>query len=197
MSNKSFNLLALQQNILGKGLVFGQGFKEGIEIEPLLSRLHNLPMYMNGKHAFPFEFEGVETTYPPASMNHPNAMEGMPGAPGVLNYTLTEASGYYLCFVDLKLSESSCGPSEPAEDWLAAVEIEALPEELKCKDSGPYQVLKAMLWQPFDELFEFYDSYESISEFEFDDDLLGDMSERYFTEKFGARDADKIEQRDE
>ena len=167
------NYLALNQNILCKPLRFGMGPEDGIVTEPHLTKT-GFKVYLNGTHANPGHSQ-IENHLLIGRMKHPNAMDGMPGCSGKIEYYLCMTKTDYIAIVTLKLDEETNGPSEAATDWLAIIKREDFPEEVDdCKDNY-YNIAEALLEAHLNTMFEFYESEEDLKEWEFGDDALRGM----------------------
>ena len=70
------NYLALNQNILNKGLVIGAGPREGTSETPITTA-KGLKVFLNGTHVIP-EHKELDKGSKIGSMIHPDAMSGMP-----------------------------------------------------------------------------------------------------------------------
>ena len=80
------NYLALNQNILNKGLVIGAGPREGTSETPITTA-EGLKVFLNGTHVIP-EHKELDKGSKIGSMIHPDAMSGMPGSSGEISYEL-------------------------------------------------------------------------------------------------------------
>lgn len=172
------NYLALNQNILNKSIVFGDGPQEGT-VETPVNTFHGLHVYLNGTHKMPMNAE-LNTGSLIGSMTHPNAMYGMPGCSGKLSYEFWETSKEYLIVVRLKLDESSNGASEPAADILAILKKDSMPDSITQTDDNHSIIIRDMILCHFDSLFEFYNSIEELDDWTFEDDLLNSFVKYHF-----------------
>ena len=167
------NYLALNQNILCKPLRFGMGPEDGIETEPHLTKT-GFKVYLNGTHANPGHSQ-IEDHLLIGYMQHPHALDGMPGCSGELEYYLYFTENEYIATVSLKLDEETNGPSEAATDWVAIIKRTDFLEEIEdCKDNY-YNIAEALLENHLKTMFEFYESEEDLKEWEFGDDALRGM----------------------
>jgi len=171
--NNHLNYLAPQQNILGKPLRIGSGPQEGTETEPYTTK-NGLKVWLNGKHQQP-DFGEIEDHLHIGYMKHPYAMYGMPGSSGDLHYYLCITSHEYLATVSLKLDEETNGASEEATDWIAIVKRENFPEGFEDNSDFHFEIAEALLEQHLEDMFEFYESMEDLSEWEFGEDALRSM----------------------
>ena len=179
-SSTHMNYLALNQNILNKVLVFGSGPQEGTSEIPITTA-EGLQVYLNGMHVIP-DHEELDKWFEIGSMNHPNAMSGMPGSSGEISYEFWITEMEYVIIVRLKLDKSSCGESEPAADILALVKRNSLPEHLKELDNlENYSIIsRDMLLCHFESLFEFYNNIDELNEWTFEDDTLFSFVQYHF-----------------
>jgi hypothetical protein len=167
-SSTHMNYLALNQNILNKGLVIGSGPQEGNSKIPITTA-EGLQVFLNGTHVIPEHGELIKW-YEIGSMIHPYAMSGMPGSSGEISYEFWVTEMEYIIMVRLKLDESTCGKSEPAADILALVKRDSLPKNLKDTLESYSIISREMLLCHFDSLFEFYNSIEELDEWTIDVD---------------------------
>lgn len=175
-SSTHMNYLALNQNILNKGLIIGAGPQEGISKTPIITA-EGLQVFLNGTHVIP-EHEELDKWFEIGSMVHPYAMAGMPGSSGEISYEFWVTKMEYIIIVRLKLDESAYGESEPAADILALVQRNCLPNHLK---EESYAIIsRGMLLCHFESLFEFYDSIEELDEWTFEDDTLYSFVQYHF-----------------
>ena len=182
------NYLALNQNILFKQLRFFEGPEEGTQLEPIQG-FNNLSIYLNGKHNISeFIDEDFEITNGicVGHLTHPYAMDGMPGQSGVLAYDFCESEEYHLIIVRLKLDEGTNGKSEPASDFLSIVKKSEVPASLYEDEYSDFKIAGSMLFPHLDRLFEFYESYESLIEADFEiekETALDEMIKQFFKGK--------------
>jgi len=177
-SSTHMNYLALNQNILNKGLVIGAGYQEGTSEIPITTA-EGLQVFLNGTHVIP-EHEELNKYFEIGSMVHPYAMSGMPGSSGEISYEFWVTEKEYIIIVRLKLDDSSFGESEPAADILALVKRDSLPKHLKDTTESYSIISRAMLLCHFDSLFEFYNSIEELDEWTFEDDTLYSFVQYHF-----------------
>ena len=160
------NYMALNQNILFKPLRFGEGPVEGDQKEPIQS-LNDLPVYLNGKHDVSkyvdSSFELTELLNI-GHLNHPYAMNGMPDTSGDLTYDFGSTEKYFVVIVRLKLDEGAYGKSEQASDLLALVKKIDVPEILFEKEHYQFHIASSMLFPHLKQLFDLYETHESIIE---------------------------------
>ena len=179
------NYLALNQNILGKALVFGSGPVDGTEKKPILSH-EGLRIYLNGTHdlnEFLNENFELEEIFSLGDMVHPNAMIGMPGSSGVINYEFGISKDFFIVLIKLKLDEATNGKSDEAVDILSLIKKSEIPESFDYGDDNNYFLAKEMLLCHFKNLFQFYDNYDQIIEegFQVNEDLvIGDVVKYHF-----------------
>jgi hypothetical protein len=197
MNNSThLNYLALNQNILGKPLIFGSGPQEGDAIDPIIS-YEGLKIYLNGTYNLSeFIDEDFELTelIRFGEMIHPDAMMGMPGSSGELKYELGITDKYYVIIVRLKLDEEVNGESEEASDLLALIDKSEIPSTFDYGEDTNYVIAKEMLLAHFNKLFEFYDTYEQLldSGFEINKELaLNEIIKYHFDLKQSVRDIEK------
>lgn len=195
------NYLALNQNILGKPLVFGSGPQEGSLEDPIINS-EGLKIYLNGKHnlseILDDNFE-IQEMFLFGDMVHPNAMLGMPGSKGDLKYELGVSEDFYVIVVKLKLDEGTNGDSDEAVDILSLIKKSEIPETFDYGEHNNYFISKSMLLIHFQHLFEFYDSYEHLIEsgFEINEELaLNDVILDYFDLKSTLDNMEKILSKD-
>ena len=187
------NYLALNQNILGKTLVFGSGPKDGTEKKPILSH-EGLKIYLNGKHNLNELLDEnfkLDEIFSLGDMIHPNAMMGMPGSSGVINYEFGISKDFYVVIIKLKLDEATNGKSDEAVDILSLIRISEIPETFDYGSDNNYFLAKEMLLSHFENLFEFYDSYDQIIEegFQVNEELaIGDIVKYHFDLKKAVQD---------
>ena len=184
-SGTHMNYIALNQNILFKPLRFGEGPVEGGQEEPIQS-LNDLPVYLNGKHDVS---EYVDSDFKLTELvnighlSHPHAMNGMPDASGDLTYDFGSTEKYFVVIVRLKLDEGAYGESEEASDLLALVKRIDVPQILFEKEHYQFHLASSMLFPHLDQLFEFYESYESIIEADFEiekESALEELIKQFF-----------------
>lgn len=187
------NYLALNQNILFKPLRFGAGPMEGDEIDPIKG-LDGLDIYINGKHniseIISEEFE-LKELLSIGKLTHPHAMFGMPDICGELTYDLGITDEYFAVIVRLKLDEGANGESEPASELLSLIKRTDVPESLNEAEEDLYFIIsRSMLSTHFEQLFEFYESYESLinSEFEIEEETALNAIISQFFERKGPAD---------
>ena len=113
MTKSSMNYLALNQTILGKTMVVGEGFSKGLESEPKTTR-NGVPIYINGVNIMP-ELSQSIVLWPLGKLYHPYLLTGMPGIGGEVEYLILVTENEFSLLATLKLDESQNGPSEPAE----------------------------------------------------------------------------------
>jgi hypothetical protein len=179
MKNSDYmNYVALNQNILGKALIIGEGFKSEMQGIPTLSP-EGIPIYLNGIHKLPQHSE-IKDYLKIGKMTHPDAMIGMPGSSGELTYQFCVTQKEFLIVVMLKLDEFSIGKSKPANDLLALVKIEDLPDAISVSEDNYYLIAQEMMHCHFQELYKYYDSLEELQDWEFEDDVLFDYVKAYF-----------------
>jgi hypothetical protein len=179
MKNSDYmNYLALNQNILGKFLIMGEGFRGKSEEKPDVSPA-GIPVYLNGLHKMP-DYSKVNTCYNIGAVIHPDAMMGMPGSSGKLHYELCITDSEFLVAVRLKLDEFSNGKSKPASELLALVKKEDLPDELSDHEDNYYHIAQEMMHRHFQELFKFYETFEELRDWEFQEDGLSELVKAYF-----------------
>lgn len=182
MKNSDYmNYLALNQNILGKFLIMGEGFRGKSEETPDISPA-GIPVYLNGLHKVPGYAE-VNTCFNIGAVIHPDAMMGMPGSSGELCYQLCITDNEFLVAVQLKLDEFSNGASNPARELLALVKKEDLPEELSDHEDNYYRIAQEMMHRHFQELFKYCGTFEELRDWEFQDDGLSELVKAYFGAK--------------
>ena len=70
----------------------------------------------------------------------------------------------YVVIVRLKLDEGAYGDSEQASDLLALVKKEDVPETLFEKEHYQFYIAGSMLFPHLKQLFEFYETHESVIE---------------------------------
>ena len=172
------NYLALNQNILNKGLVIGAGPREGTSETPITTA-KGLKVFLNGTHVIP-EHKELDKGSKIGSMIHPDAMSGMPGSSGELSYEFWVTKKEYIIIVRLKLDESAYGKSEPAADILAMVKRAELPDNIKDTEEYFPIISAEMILCHFDSLFEFYESMDATDDWTFNDDTLYSYVERHF-----------------
>ena len=177
-SNSHMNYLALNQNILNKGLVIGAGPQEGTSETPIITE-EGLKVYLNGTHVIP-EHEELDKWFTIGSMIHPDAMSGMPGSSGEISYEFWTTKMEYIIVVRLKLDESTCGESEPAADLLALVQRNALPNNIADNEDSYHVISREMILCHFDSLFEYYNSLEELDDWAFEDDALYSFVKYHF-----------------
>ena len=177
-SSTRMNYLALNQNILNKGLTIGAGPQEGTSKTPIITA-EGLQVFLNGTHVIPEPGE-LDKWFTIGSMIHPYAMSGMPGASGEISYEFWVTKMEYIIIVRLKLDEFTCGESEPAAEILALVQRNCLPNNLKDTEESYSIISREMLLCHFESLFEFYDSIEELDEWTFEDDALYSFVQYYF-----------------
>lgn len=177
-SSNGMNYLALNQNILNKGLVIGAGPSEGKSETPIITA-EGLKVYLNGTHVIP-EHEKLDKWFTIGSMIHPYAMSGMPGSSGKISYEFWVTKKEYIIIVRLKLDESTCGKSDPAADILALVQRNALPNNIADNEDSYHVISREMLLCHFKSLFKFYDQTEVFDEWTFEDDALYSFVQYYF-----------------
>lgn len=177
-SNSHMNYLALNQNILKKGLVIGAGPQEGTSETPIITA-EGLKVYLNGTHVIP-EHDELDEYFTIGSMVHPDAMLGMPGSSGEISYELWTTRMEYIIVVRLKLDESTNGESEPAADLLALVQRNELPNNIADNEDSYHVISREMLLCHFDSLFKYYNSLEELNDWAFEDDALYSFVKYHF-----------------
>ena len=164
------NYLALNQNILNKPLVIGEGPQEGSSETPITT-FHGLQVYLNGTHAMP-EHEDLVKCLTIGSMTHPHAMMGMPDCSGDLSYEFWVTEKEYIVVVRLKLDEFANGESEPAADILSLVKKDEIPEIIEQNEENYPMICQEMMLCQLEALFEFYEKLEDLNDWSFEDDTL-------------------------
>ena len=164
------NYLALNQNILNKPLVIGNGPQEGSSETPTTT-FHGFQVYLNGTHAMP-EHEGLDKCFTIGSMTHPHAMMGMPDCSGDLSYEFWVTEKEYIIVVRLKLDEFINGDSEPAADILSLVKKDEIPEIIIQNEENYPMICQEMMLCHLESLFEFYENLEDLNDWSFEDDTL-------------------------
>jgi hypothetical protein len=183
------NYLALNQNILNKSMVIGDGPQEG-SVEKPINTFNGLQVYLNGTHKMP-KHAKLNKGSLIGSMIHPNALDGMPDCTGELRYEFWDTNKEYLIVVRLKLDESSNGESEPAADILAMVKRDTMPDSITQTEENHDIISKDMILCHFDSLFEFYNSIEELDDWTFEDDLLYSFVKYHFELKNAVDFIDK------
>jgi hypothetical protein len=179
MKNSDYmNYLALNQNFLGKFLIMGEGFRGKAEETPDISPA-GIPVYLNGLHKMP-DHAKVNICYTIGKVIHPDAMLGMPGSSGELYYELCITDKEFLVAIQLKLDEFSNGKSKPASELLALVKKEDLPKELSDQEDNYFRIAQEMMNCHFQELFKYYESFEELRHWEFQEDGLFELVKVYF-----------------
>jgi hypothetical protein len=177
-------------------MIFGSGPQEGDATDPIIS-YEGLKIYLNGTHNLSKYVEGdfeLTELIRFGDMIHPDAMMGMPGSSGELKYELGITNKYYVIIVRLKLDEETNGESEEASDLLALIEKSEIPSSFDYGEDTNYFLVKEMLLAHFDNLFEFYDSYEQLIDegFEINEELaLNEIIKYHFDLKQSVRDIEK------
>jgi hypothetical protein len=164
------NYLALNQNILNKPIILGQGPQEGSSETPITT-FHGLQVYLNGTHAMP-EHEDLDKCLTIGSMTHPHAMMGMPDCSGDLSYEFWVTEKEYIVVVRLKLDEFANGESEPAADILSLVKKDEIPEIIEQNEESHAMICQEMMLCHLESLFEFYEKLEDLNDWSFEDDTL-------------------------
>ena len=175
------NFIALNQNILNKGLIIGAGPKEGTATEPTPSP-EGIKVYLNGKHAMPSHDE-LEQWFEIGSMIHPYAMSGMPDASGEISYEFWVTKKEYIIVVRLQLDEEICGVSDPAADILSLTKKNMLPKKIEASEKNFHIISREMMLDHLDSLFEFYDDFENLKDWIFQDDALQEFIKYHFESK--------------
>ena len=179
-SNNKMNHLALNQNILGKTLVLGNGFNEGKKERPTRTRL-GVPVYLNGKHIIP-EYSPLDSSnaFLIGSFIHPNAMAGMPSCSGEVRYECWITEKEYLIVVRLKLEESAYGESEAAAELLCLTKRADIPDSLPDTEENLITILSEMIKLHFKTLFGTQNSIDELQNYVFHDDALKQIVKAYF-----------------
>ena len=172
------NYLALNQNILNKGLVIGAGPREGTSETPITTA-EGLKVFLNGTHVIP-EHKELDKGSKIGSMIHPYAMSGMPGCSGELSYEFWVTEKEYIILVRLKLDESTNGDSEPAADILCLVKRDEIPEHIQQNEDSYPIICQDMMLCHFDSLFEFYEELKDTDDWTFQENTLFSYVEYYF-----------------
>jgi len=182
------NYLALNQNILNKSLVIGEGPQEGSSETPITT-FHGLQVYLNGTHIMP-EHEDLDTCFTIGSMTHPHAMMGMPDCRGDLSYEFWVTEKEYIIVVRLKLDEFANGESEPAADILSLVKKDEIPEIIEQNEESYAMICQEMMLCHLESLFEFYENLEDLDDWSFEDDTLYSYVEDHFELKNNVKAID-------
>jgi hypothetical protein len=185
MKNSDYmNYLALNQNILNKTFVIGGGPQSKNEKTPITTS-EGTKVFLNGVHVIP-ENSDIIKCYNIGTVTHPDAMMGMPGSSGDLNYQICITEKEYLVLVSLKLSEFSNGKSKPAIDLLGMVQKESLPPHIQDHEEYYGLIAQEVLYCHFDSLFQYYDNVADLKDWDFDeDDALFQFVQTYFEKKKG------------
>ena len=176
--------MALNQNILNKTFVIGGGPQSKNEKTPITTS-EGIKVFLNGVHVIP-ENSDIIKCYNIGTMTNPDAMMGMPGSSGDLNYQICITEKEYLVLVSLKLSEFSNGKSKPAIDLLGLVQKDSLPTHIEDLEDNYGFIAQEVLYCHFDSLFQFYDNVADLKDWDFDeDDALFQFVQSYFEKKKG------------
>lgn len=181
-NNDYMNYLALNQNILNKTFVVGSGPQSKNENVPITT-YEGIVVFLNGVHAIPDNSDIIQC-FNIGTMTHPDAMMGMPGSSGDLNYQICITEKEYLILVSLKLSEFSNGKSKAAIDLLGLVQKDSLPPHVEHHEDNYGFIAQEVLNCHFDSLFMYYDSMEDLKDWDFDEeDALFHFVKAYFENK--------------
>lgn len=179
-SENKMNRLALNQNILGKTMIMGQGFDEGKEETPTITSL-GLPVYLNGTHKLPDYGElDKSNALLIGSMTHPSAMPGMPDCSGEIRYEFWMTESEYLIVIRLKLEESAYNETTAAAEILSLVKRNSIPESLPDTADNQIKIIQEMLNPHFKNLFSAYDSMEKLKDWTFNEDALSHLINDFF-----------------
>ena len=181
------NYIALNQNILRKSIIIGQGIAEGTDENPIQTS-QGFEVYLNGQHKIPEEPSIAKEHLFIGKIQHPYVMMGMPDCSGELIYSLLIYEEAYVVIISLKIDEIYNGESEPAVDALAY--MKRTNSNINDNDYG--LVSKEMLLCHFDRLFEFYQTKDEMQDWEFEGDFINEVVDEYFDHK-----ADLKEKEDE
>ena len=181
-ASNHMNYIALQQNILGKSLVFGQGAIGREELEPVQSK-SGLNIYMNGQNKIPPHGEIINQKFI-GDLIHPAAMMGMPDTSGELTYYLCTSAESYFIVLGLKLDEVVNGISESCYDLLGIIFKKDLPDSFSNENDLLYDLCEEILFLHFDYLFDCYESIEDINDWEISEEgILKVLIENWFENK--------------
>jgi hypothetical protein len=186
---ESINYLALNQNIFGKLLVFGEGFPDGTDENPEHT-LEGFKIYLNGQHKFPV-FSDINELLHIGKIQHPRVQMGMPDASGELIYELGITEDAYIVLIRLKIDEAYIGESEAAVDVLALMKRADFPPNIKDNESAYQLVSKEMMFCHFGQLFGSYDSKDNLKDWEIEGDFINKLVDKYFEQKVALKNMEE------
>ena len=185
-SSTHMNNIALNQNILNKGLIIGASPQQGISETPIITA-EGVQVFLNGTHVMP-EHEDLDNGMEIGSMIHPYAMSGMPGSSGELSYEFWATKKEYIIIVRLKLDESTFEESEQATDILALVQRNCLlPNTITDTEDNHPSIFREMLFCHFVSLFKDYEGMEELDQWTFEDDTLYSLVQLFFELKTNSK----------
>jgi hypothetical protein len=181
-TSNHMNYIALQQNIIGKSLMFGQGAIGKEEIEPIQSK-SGLNVFINGQNIIPSHGEILDKKFI-GELIHPAAMIGMPDTSGELTYHLCTTNDSYFIVVGLKLDDEVNGNSESCYDLLGIIFKKDLPDSFSNENDLLYDLCEEILFLHFDYLFDCYESIEDIKDWEIPEEgVMNGMIDDWFKNK--------------
>jgi len=182
--SNTMNCIALQQNILEKSMIVGQGFLEGALATPEKTNT-GLRVYINGKHIIPVLREmNLKEEFCFAKVHHPYALIGMPDSSGELIYIFRVCEEACMILIGLHIDEEFNGSSEIVWDILS-IALQSENGNLLSKYDH-HTIISSLIKNHFDRLFSNFDTIDELDDWNLEGVIYVDLVHLYFeTQKNG------------
>ena len=141
------NSIALNQTVLNKNLVVGQGFKGG-DKKTANKTPSGYYVWINGVHDMPAHDEVIDY-HLLAKVEHPSLLFGMGDCSGELRYWLGETDNEYVLFAGVNLSETRDDPNAFAIDVASMTFKDRVPINQSEHAKNLYQIAGNLLLAHF------------------------------------------------